>query len=916
MQDNFLNRQKTQAILDSRPQGVDIPTALKELSNQGFTIEGYNDKPVQSAISNAASIAKSAVGGLASGIGGAALTAEDYLMRKGVEKFGSPELQQRIAQTPSLNEQFNAQYGANENPAVFRGAQLAGEVGSLAIPAGEVGTLAKLGTKSIGAGEKTATLVKAGTEGAAFTAGQGLAENKKQSLNDYATNIGLNVAIPGAGIAAQSIGENIPARIINSLIKPLQKDFAYGKNPGKSVAELVPPANNFEDLITNIKTTLNDVGNRIGSVVSQSPNLKQIDLSYTLKPIDDAIAKASQAKGTNATLIQRLQTVKQDLVDNINNGIDPQSYKGLVGDLTKWTGSVSDDALVNKSLKQVYGTTKQSMDDVLSKELTPEQFAQYKADSEAYGNLLSAKNAAEHRDKLVQRQDLISFGAKNSAMLAGLATAVASGGSGIPALLAGMAGAGIDKALATPAFKTRVASLLSKLAPKEVNTFFDAVPTAKTLFNENEIKNFVSDVKTNTKGQMNRGMINFSEFIPKLESDLSLASNAKSKDLKLSSTEDIASKLNDAGIDVGVVTDKNADNILNIANEFISMKKNELKNAEMNTPAVKMMQDRTKKKVVSSIEQEKLLQLEKINKLNPMTDKYHTGIRSVNDIKTFKEAISDPESFAYPDFTKSMAENASKNGKITIYSSKPLDNNVAQFVTPSKMNATDYAGNGKVYSKIVNIDDIAWINSDEGQLLGNVKKAVSPLEQEAKKYKSAEEFIKAQGNPVYHGTTKNIVDNVKIGSETENPATLLGFFTTKDKNLAKEYGNVNEIFLSEKPKTAIIPETKTTDQSRTELWKFVVKDNFGTDFPDSNELNKFKDSLFGKYSDINYGTPTENAKFRINAIKNYLIEKGYNSIEMNTGFKNGTGRSLIVIKDNVAKTKSQLTDIWDKAHGK
>lgn len=492
MQDNFLNRDKTQAILDSRPKGVDIQTALKELSNQGFIIEGYNDKPVQNAVSNIAGVAKSALGGIASGVGGIGLTAIDTTGRGLVNKYGNEQMKQNIAAAPTLNEQFKQQMGGNENPSAFGAGQLAGEVASLAAPVGALGTVAKAGIKTLGAGEKVAKLTQAATEGLAFTAGQALTENKKQSLEDYAINTGLNVAIPGAGMLAKGIGENVPARIINSLIKPLSKDFAYGKNPGKSVAELVAPANNFEDLIANIKTTLNDVGSRIGSVVSQSPNLARIDLSYTLKPIDDAIAKASQAKGTNATLIQRLQTVKQDLVDNINNGIDPQSYKGLVGDLTKWTGSVSDDALVNKSLKQVYGTTKQSMDDVLSKELTPKQFAQYKADSEAYGNLLSAKNAAEHRDKLVQRQDLISFGAKNSAMLAGLTTAVASGGAGVPAILAGLAGAGIDKALATPAFKTRVASLLSKLAPKEVGTFFDKVPAAKSIFNEEELKQFGS----------------------------------------------------------------------------------------------------------------------------------------------------------------------------------------------------------------------------------------------------------------------------------------------------------------------------------------------------------------------------------------------------------------------------------------
>jgi hypothetical protein len=29
--------------------------------------------------------------------------------------------------------------------------------------------------------------------------------------------------------------------------------------------------------------------------------------------------------------------------------------------------------------------------------------------------------------------------------------------------------------------------------------------------------------------------------------------------------------------------------------------------------------------------------------------------------------------------------------------------------------AQDYAGKGKVYEQIVNLEDVAWINGDEGQ---------------------------------------------------------------------------------------------------------------------------------------------------------------------------------------------------------
>ena len=122
----------------------------------------------------------------------------------------------------------------------------------------------------------------------------------------------------------------------------------------------------------------------------------------------------------------------------------------------------------------------------------------------------------------------------------------------------------------------------------------------------------------------------------------------------------------------------------------------------------------------------KTKQLETIKKLNPMTDEYHTGIRTVNDIKTYQEAFNDPESFAYPDFTKAQGQKALEKGKITVYSSKPLDNNTAQFVTPSKMAASDYAGSGKVYSKEVSVNDVAWINGDEGQLTGNGSPVLAP----------------------------------------------------------------------------------------------------------------------------------------------------------------------------------------------
>ena len=102
----------------------------------------------------------------------------------------------------------------------------------------------------------------------------------------------------------------------------------------------------------------------------------------------------------------------------------------------------------------------------------------------------------------------------------------------------------------------------------------------------------------------------------------------------------------------------------------------------------------------------KAQKLEIIKKNNIANDDYHTWIRNENDILDFNEA---------PDVTKEMLDEAEKSGKIKVYSSKPFS--LGGFVSPSKMQAMDYAGNGKVYEGIFDINDVAWINADEGQLV-------------------------------------------------------------------------------------------------------------------------------------------------------------------------------------------------------
>lgn len=481
-----ITQDQLKLILDAQDPSLDKAKIVDGLVAKGVTIQGFNDKPATNTTSSAASQeggsfmdkTKSAAAGFALGVGGPALSAIDYVGGKLVNKYGTPEMKANIANKPSLQDQFKQEFNT-DNTAGNVG-QVVGQVASLAAPVGAIGKLAGKGAELVGAGKNLQTLTKAATEGLAFTAGQAVAEGEKQSLKDYALNTGLNVLVPGAGMAAKSLSENLAPRIINSLIKPASKEFLYGKNPGKVIADLGITGNSFEELISNIQKTKDEVGNRIGQRISQVQTPLSLQDVNAFKYIDEALSKANLTPRTNASVIQRLESVKSDLQGVVDNAADnslatAQEIKKVIGDLTKWTGNASDDKAVNKALQQTYSNVRNEMDNVLKKSLSPEEFKAYKADAENYGSLLSAENAATNRSAITERNDLVSFGARNSGFLAGLASVVA-GGASLETLLATGAGVAFDKAMASPAFKTRLAATLSKLPQGEVKTLFDRLP--------------------------------------------------------------------------------------------------------------------------------------------------------------------------------------------------------------------------------------------------------------------------------------------------------------------------------------------------------------------------------------------------------------------------------------------------------
>ena len=170
---------------------------------------------------------------------------------------------------------------------------------------------------------------------------------------------------------------------------------------------------------------------------------------------------------------------------------------------------------------------------------------------------------------------------------------------------------------------------------------------------------------------------------------------------------------------------------------------------------------------------QKQTQFDILQSANPMTDDYHTGIRSVDDIHTFEEVNQSMEDVT-PDFTAEDIRQAIDDGYVTVYSSNPIQNGT--FVTPSLMEAKNYAGDGKIYSQRVSLDQVAWIDSVEGQYadtsnyeaeqFSKEEIDLKPLTQE-KPYNISKNTVQFSVGMYEHGGREVLEDYIKNNPDIE-----------------------------------------------------------------------------------------------------------------------------------------------------
>ncbi len=211
----------------------------------------------------------------------------------------------------------------------------------------------------------------------------------------------------GRAIKSKLVSQTIPHGQITTLLRPAAADLRFGKDPAAAILSEGITGNTLEQIGDRTYTRLHEVGKQIDTEAKRPVNAaKTVNLSASLKPLDDAMAEAVKAGDRN--LFAKLNEVKTELTynwrafRNVKGEItlrptglrnlkmspaDALQFKRMVGDRIRWTGEPLTGE-VNQALGGVYGVTKDRINTAVPglKEL-----------NEKYSNLVGAAKAVERR---------------------------------------------------------------------------------------------------------------------------------------------------------------------------------------------------------------------------------------------------------------------------------------------------------------------------------------------------------------------------------------------------------------------------------------------------------------------------------------------------------------------------------------
>jgi hypothetical protein len=222
-----------------------------------------------------------------------------------------------------------------------------------------------------------------------------------------ATGAGYGLRRVNRALAPQR--NKLASNLMNSIIKPADKEYMFGKNPGLAVAQEGISGISLESIGTKVDQRLNQLNTYAKELRSLDTNkAKVVNLSQMLDPFQDVLAELKKQPLTQKAKIAELVKMTKDIAGNIPEGnvksvpVDAAyNIKGVVQKMQKWEVKTSADDLMNKALKKVYHNIDSAIDTAI-----PE----LKSVNSRISNLISAKQAIKKRVIVLSKQDKTALG--------------------------------------------------------------------------------------------------------------------------------------------------------------------------------------------------------------------------------------------------------------------------------------------------------------------------------------------------------------------------------------------------------------------------------------------------------------------------------------------------------------------------
>jgi len=284
-----------------------------------------------------------------------------------------------------------------------------------------------------------------------------------------------SLAAPVASKVASWLNKKVAPRVINSLVKPSNKEFEFGKDAGAAILDEGLRSPTMGGLLKNVTERKKEVGALIDANLSKVDDV--VDVTPALSKLDDLIVDANTSG--ERELAEKYRAIKEGITgvfdpttgvkigekDLTNlSALEAQQLKTKIGDAVQWYNTPFEGQ-TNQARVSVYRAINDIIDTVApgTKKLNMR-----------YANMLTAQTALMRRMKNIERSNLGGLLA-NLAGGAGTLAGLATNGIGIDDVALGVAAWGLTKFAGSTAGRTLVEAPLVKGTASAI----DAVTSAR-----------------------------------------------------------------------------------------------------------------------------------------------------------------------------------------------------------------------------------------------------------------------------------------------------------------------------------------------------------------------------------------------------------------------------------------------------